>query len=230
MEVCACRTHSRAARPSGSSRPIVDAYSHNVNTAESNHDNVVQTTPTTTGSTRSAGESGRPVAPQRPDRGPGRERRAARRGALRAKALDADSIPVNFLMPSTARRTRTPLGALPARCVKILAMARFVPRTRRSRIAGGRESCTCAACRRRRCVANSIFSLGDYLTSEGQTRWRTCACCATTASPILGMDERAFDELIAAHEAGVTHRAHTRRRPAGSSAGRAAATAAAAAR
>jgi biotin synthase len=53
------------------------------------------------------------------------------------------------------------------RCVKILAMARFVCPDREIRIAGGREMHLRTLQGLALHVANSIF-LGDYLTSEGQ--------------------------------------------------------------
>ena len=55
----------------------------------------------------------------------------------------------------------------PARCVKILAMARFVCPDREIRIAGGREMHLRTLQGLALHVANSLF-LGDYLTSEGQ--------------------------------------------------------------
>ena len=56
----------------------------------------------------------------------------------------------------------------PMRCVKILAMARFVCPDREIRIAGGREMHLRTLQGLALNVANSIF-LGDYLTSEGQS-------------------------------------------------------------
>jgi len=53
------------------------------------------------------------------------------------------------------------------RCVKILAMARFVCPDREIRIAGGREMHLRTLQGLALHVANSLF-LGDYLTSEGQ--------------------------------------------------------------
>ena len=53
------------------------------------------------------------------------------------------------------------------RCLKILAMARFVCPDREIRIAGGREMHLRSLQGLALHVANSIF-LGDYLTSEGQ--------------------------------------------------------------
>ena len=55
----------------------------------------------------------------------------------------------------------------PARCLKILAMARFVCPDREIRIAAGREMHLRSMQAMALHVANSIF-LGDYLTSEGQ--------------------------------------------------------------
>lgn len=88
--------------------------------------------------------------------------------ALALRELDIDSVPVNFLLPFEG----TPLGrhrALnPRRCLKILAMVRFIHPDREVRAAAGREYHIRSLQPLVLEICNSIF-LGDYLTSEGQS-------------------------------------------------------------
>ena len=135
------------------------------------------------------------------------------------KALDADSIPVNFLMPFDGTPYENTWELSPTRCVKILTMARFVCPDKEIRIAGGREMHLRSMQATALHVANSIF-LGDYLTSEGQDALTDLEMLRDNGFSILGMDQGAFDELIAAHQAGVAHRAHAvAATPCGSAAG-----------
>ncbi len=87
--------------------------------------------------------------------------------AFALRELAPDSIPVNFLIPFEG----TPLGGewhlTPQRCLRILAMVRFVCPDAEIRIGGGREIHLRSMQSLALHVANSIF-LGDYLTSEGQ--------------------------------------------------------------
>jgi biotin synthase len=88
--------------------------------------------------------------------------------AFALRELAPDSVPVNFLIPFKG----TPLGSewnlTPQRCLRILAMARFVCPDAEIRIGGGREIHLRSMQSLALHVANSIF-LGDYLTSEGQS-------------------------------------------------------------
>jgi biotin synthase len=95
----------------------------------------------------------------------------------------------------------------PARCVKILAMARFVAPATEIRIAAGREMHLRSLQATALHVANSIF-LGDYLTSEGQDALADLHLLRDNGFTILGTEPGALDRLIAEHEAGVAHRAH----------------------
>jgi biotin synthase len=87
--------------------------------------------------------------------------------AFALRELDPDSVPVNFLIPFQG----TPLGGrwdlTPQRCLRILAMVRFVCPDAEVRLAGGREIHLRSLQPLALHIANSIF-LGDYLTSEGQ--------------------------------------------------------------
>ncbi|GAB4013258.1 biotin synthase BioB [Nocardioides ultimimeridianus] len=208
VEVCACLGLLKDGQAERLKAAGVDAYNHNINTAESNHDNIVQTHTyddrvDTIGRAKAAGLS--PCSGLIAGLGETDEQLAEALFAL--KALDSDSIPVNFLMPFDGTPYENTWELSPTRCVKILAMARFVCPDKEIRIAGGREMHLRSLQALALQVANSIF-LGDYLTSEGQDALSDLEMLRDNGFLILGMDETAFDELIAAHRAGVTHRAH----------------------
>ncbi|MEV7770155.1 biotin synthase BioB [Kitasatospora sp. NPDC086791] len=83
------------------------------------------------------------------------------------RELGSDSVPVNFLIPFEGTPLAKEWNLSPQRCLRILAMARFVHPDTEVRIAGGREVHLRSMQPLGLHIANSIF-LGDYLTSEGQ--------------------------------------------------------------
>ncbi|KJK57573.1 biotin synthase BioB [Saccharothrix sp. ST-888] len=83
------------------------------------------------------------------------------------RELNADSVPVNFLIPFEGTPLAKEWNLTPQRCLRILAMVRFVCPDIEVRIAGGREVHLRTMQPLGLHIANSIF-LGDYLTSEGQ--------------------------------------------------------------
>jgi biotin synthase len=89
------------------------------------------------------------------------------RMAQELRQMEAESIPVNFLLPLEG----TPLaneGKLNARyCLKVLAMARLTNPRSEIRVAAGREVHLRTLQPLALFAANSLF-VGDYLTSEGQ--------------------------------------------------------------
>jgi biotin synthase len=199
VEVCACLGLLKDGQAERLKDAGVDAYNHNINTAESNHDNIVQTHTyddriDTIGKAKSAGLS--PCSGLIAGLGESDEQLVEALFAL--KELDADSIPVNFLMPFDGTPYENTWELSPQRCVKILSMARFVCPDKEIRIAGGREMHLRSLQALALNVANSIF-LGDYLTSEGQDARSDIEMIRDNGFVILGLDENAFDELLAAH-------------------------------
>ncbi|MFJ3792139.1 biotin synthase BioB [Kitasatospora sp. NPDC090091] len=83
------------------------------------------------------------------------------------RELGSDSVPVNFLIPFEGTPLAKEWNLTPQRCLRILAMVRFVNPDTEVRIAGGREVHLRTMQPLGLHLANSIF-LGDYLTSEGQ--------------------------------------------------------------
>jgi biotin synthase len=99
--------------------------------------------------------------------------------ALALRRLDADSIPVNFLLEiegtslagddrARARRDDPAVAALdPRYALKVLCAFRFVNPTKEIRVSAGREAHLRTLQPMALYVANAIF-LGDYLTEPGQ--------------------------------------------------------------
>jgi biotin synthase len=168
MKVCACLgllgdDQALALREAG-----VDRYNHNLNTSADHHARIT-TTHTyedrvrTIEAVKRAGIS--PCAGFIAGMRETDEQIVSVAFALRA--LDADSIPVNFLnaIPGTPLEGTHELN--PRRCLKILALLRLVCPTKEIRVAGGREVNLRSLQPLALYAANSIF-VGDYLTTPGQ--------------------------------------------------------------
>jgi biotin synthase len=168
MKVCACLgllTHEQARelRTAG-----LDRYNHNVNTSGDHHGEITTTHTyedrvATVEAVKQAGIS--PCSGFIAGMGESDEQIVDVAFALRD--LDADSIPVNFLhaIPGTPLEGMDELD--PRRCLKILALLRFVCPQKEIRVAGGREVNLRSLQPLSLYAANSIF-VGDYLTTSGQ--------------------------------------------------------------
>ncbi|MEV6848975.1 biotin synthase BioB [Actinoplanes sp. NPDC051411] len=168
VEVCVCLgllTDGQAARLAAAG---AHAYSHNLNTSEERYADIC-TTHTfadrvdTVGKAAEAGLSPCSGAIF----GMGESDDDIVDLAIALRAVDPDSVPVNFLIPFDG----TPLSGrwelTPDRCLRILALFRFFFPDVEVRLAGGREIHLRGMQPFALYLANSIF-LGDYLTSEGQ--------------------------------------------------------------
>lgn len=212
VEVCACLGLLKNGQAERLREAGVDAYNHNINTAESHHDEIV-TSHTyadridTVSKAKGAGLS--PCSGLIAGLGESDEQLVEALFALRD--LGSDSIPVNFLMPFDGTPYEGTWELSPARCVKILAMARFVCPDKEIRIAGGREMHLRTLQGLALHVANSLF-LGDYLTSEGQAAEADLALIRDNGFVVLGTEEA---ELVGA---GSSHDPVKRRRGAGTDA------------
>ncbi|QUH03746.1 biotin synthase BioB [Saccharopolyspora erythraea] len=189
VEVCACLGLLKDGQAERLKDAGVDAYNHNINTAESNHDNIVQTHTyadrvDTVEKAKGGGLS--PCSGLIGGLGETDEQLVESLFALRE--LGSDSIPVNFLMPFDGTPFENTWELSPARCVKILAMARFVCPDKEIRIAGGREMHLRSLQSIALHVANSIF-LGDYLTSEGQDAKADLEMIRDNGFVVLGSEE-----------------------------------------
>jgi len=168
LKVCACLGLLSEADAALLAEAGVDRYNHNLNTS-SDHFAQVTTTHTyadrlaTLEAVKAAGIS--PCSGLIAGLGETDEQLVDLAFALRA--LDADSIPVNFLHAIDG----TPFGGMPGpdprRCLKVLALMRFVCPTKEIRVAGGREVNLASLQPLALFAANALF-VGDYLTTAGQ--------------------------------------------------------------
>src|SRR4051794_2011351 len=168
VEVCACLGLLKDGQAERLRDAGVDAYNHNLNTAESHHDHIVtsHTYADRVDTVTKAKEAGlSPCSGLIAGLGESDEQLVEALFALRD--LGSESIPVNFLMPFDGTPLEGTWELTPGRCLRILAMARIVCPDTEIRIAGGREMHLRSLQGLALHVANSIF-LGDYLTSEGQ--------------------------------------------------------------
>ncbi|PGV53785.1 biotin synthase BioB [Bacillus sp. AFS037270] len=168
LKICACLGLLKPEQAKRLKKAGVDRYNHNINTSESNHANIttshtyddrVNTVETVKGSGMSPC-SGVIV-------GMRETKQDVVDMANSLKALDADSIPVNFLHAIDG----TPLQGVkelnPLYCLKVLALFRFINPTKEIRISGGREVNLRSLQPLGLYAANSVF-VGDYLTTAGQ--------------------------------------------------------------
>ena len=168
MKVCACLGLLTEQQARDLAAAGVDRYNHNLNTAPSHHAQITTTHTyedrvATIEAVKEAGIS--PCAGFIAGMGETDEQVVDVAFALRA--LDADSIPINFLnaIPGTPLEGTSELN--PRRCLKILALMRLVCPAKEIRVAGGREVNLRSLQPLALYAANSIF-VGDYLTTEGQ--------------------------------------------------------------
>jgi biotin synthase len=168
VEVCVCLGLLKPGQAERLREAGADAYNHNLNTSAENYADICTTHTfddrvATVNDAKHAGLSPCSGAIF----GMGESDEDVVGVALALRELDPDSVPVNFLIPFEG----TPLGGrwdlTPQRCLRILAMFRFLFPDVEVRLAGGREIHLRSLQPLALHVVNSIF-LGDYLTSEGQ--------------------------------------------------------------
>lgn len=168
LKICAClgflsETHAAKLAEAG-----VHRYNHNLNTSKDNYENICSTHTyddrvDTVQNVKAAGMS--PCSGVIMGMGESQEELVSI--AFNLRALDADSIPVNFLnsIPGTPLEGYNHLN--PRNCLKAVAMFRFVNPTKEIRLSGGREINLRSLQALGLYAANSIF-VGDYLTTQGQ--------------------------------------------------------------
>ncbi|MEY2194305.1 biotin synthase BioB [Neobacillus sp. BF23-41] len=168
LKVCACLGLLKPEQAKRLKEAGVDRYNHNINTSESNHANITTSHTyddriTTVETVKEYGMS--------PCSGVIVGMKETKQDVVdmahSLKALDADSIPINFLHAIDG----TPLEGVkelnPLYCLKVLALFRFINPTKEIRISGGREVNLRSLQAMGLYAANSIF-VGDYLTTAGQ--------------------------------------------------------------
>ncbi|MGO2004829.1 biotin synthase BioB [Arthrobacter rhombi] len=186
VEVCACLGILKSGQAEKLRDAGVDAYNHNLNTAESKYEDICTTHEfsdrvATVQAAKTAGLS--PCSGLIVGMGETDEQLVEAVFALRD--LDADSIPVNFLMPFDGTPLEGTWELTPLRCLRILALVRLAAPASEVRMAAGREMHLRSLQPFALQVANSLF-LGDYLTSEGQEAEADLAMIADAGFEVLG--------------------------------------------
>lgn len=168
VEVCACLGLLSGDQAERLRAAGADAYNHNLNTSENTYGDIT-TTHTyadrvdTVRQAKAAGLS----ACSGLIAGMGENDADLVDVVFGLRELDPDSVPVNFLIPMEGTPLAREWNLTPQRCLRILAMVRFVCPDVEVRLAGGREVHLRTMQPLALHLVNSIF-LGDYLTSEGQ--------------------------------------------------------------
>ncbi|WP_409252720.1 biotin synthase BioB [Bacillus sp. SCS-153A] len=168
LKICACLGILKPEQARRLKEAGVDRYNHNLNTSKGHHDNITtshtyEDRVSTVNTAKDAGIS--------PCSGVIIGMKETKEDVIdmarSLKALDADSIPVNFLHAIDG----TPLEGTneldPRYCLKVLALFRYMNPTKEIRISGGREVNLRSLQPLGLYAANSIF-VGDYLTTAGQ--------------------------------------------------------------
>ncbi|MGW5018749.1 biotin synthase BioB [Streptomyces cacaoi] len=168
VEVCACLGLLSPGQAERLRAAGADAYNHNLNTSEATYGDICTTHTyedrvSTVQQARDAGMS--PCSGL--IAGMGETDEDLVDVALALRELDADSVPVNFLIPFEGTPLAGEWNLTPRRALRILAMVRFVCPDVEVRLAGGRELHLRSLQPLALHLVNSLF-LGDYLTSEGQ--------------------------------------------------------------
>lgn len=168
VKICACLGFVDEQKAKRLAEAGAARYNHNLNTAESAYEDICSThsyadRAETVQASRAGGLS--PCSGLIAGMGESDEQLLEVAYALRE--IGADSVPVNFLLPFEGTPLATHQQLTPQRCLKILAMVRFVNPDAEVRAAAGREYHIRTLQPLVLEICNSIF-LGDYLTSEGQ--------------------------------------------------------------
>ncbi|MBZ6085730.1 biotin synthase BioB [Streptomyces olivaceus] len=199
VEVCACLGLLSDGQAERLRAAGADAYNHNLNTSEATYGDIT-TTHTyadrvdTVNKAHAAGLS----ACSGLIAGMGESDGDLVDVVFALRDLDPDSVPVNFLIPMEGTPLAKEWHLTPQRCLRILAMTRFVCPDAEVRIAGGREVHLRTMQPLALHLANSIF-LGDYLTSEGQAGHADLEMIADAGFEVEGAAEVTLPE----HRAGA---------------------------
>ncbi|MEC3992243.1 biotin synthase BioB [Actinacidiphila sp. DG2A-62] len=203
VEVCACLGLLADGQAERLKDAGADAYNHNLNTSEATYGDIT-TTHTyadrvdTVRQAHAAGLS----ACSGLIAGMGESDEDLVDVVFSLRALDPDSVPVNFLIPFEGTPLAKEWNLTPQRCLRVLAMVRFVCPDVEVRLAGGREVHLRTMQPLALHLVNSIF-LGDYLTSEGQAGQADLDMIADAGFEVEGADTATLPPHRAAAAAGA---------------------------
>lgn len=168
LKICACLGLLGDQQASRLADAGVHRYNHNLNTSKENYGAI---TTTHTYEQRVATVEAAKKSGMSPCSGViigmGESDREIVEMAFALRSLDADSIPINFLNPIEGTPLQHSARTEAMRCLKVLALFRFVCPSKEIRAAGGRELQIRSLQPLVLYAANSLF-VGDYLTTQGQ--------------------------------------------------------------
>ena len=201
VEICACLGLLSDGQASRLREAGVHAYNHNLNTSEETYGDICSTHDyadrvETVQQAQAAGLS----ACSGLIAGMGESDADLVDVVFALRELNPDSVPVNFLIPFEGTPLAKEWNLTPQRCLRILAMVRFVCPDIEVRLAGGREVHLRSMQPLALHLVNSIF-LGDYLTSEGQAGQTDLDMIADAGFTVEGADEATMPAQRAAAEA-----------------------------
>ena len=168
MTVCACLGLLKPEQAKRLKEAGVDRYNHNINTSAAHHESITtsHTYDDRVNTVELAKEAG--ISPCSGVIIGMRETKEDVIAMARSlHAMDADSIPVNFLHAVDGTPLEGTNELTPRYCLKVLCLFRFMNPTKEIRISGGREVNLRSLQPFGLYPANSIF-VGDYLTTAGQ--------------------------------------------------------------
>lgn len=168
MTICACLGLLKPEQAVRLKAAGVDRYNHNINTSAAHHDNITtsHTYEDRVNTVALAKQSG--ISPCSGVIIGMRETKEDIISMARSLlAMDADSIPVNFLHAVDGTPLEGTNELTPRYCLKVLCLFRFMNPTKEIRISGGREVNLRSLQPFGLYPANSVF-IGDYLTTDGQ--------------------------------------------------------------
>ncbi|MCG5215307.1 biotin synthase BioB [Streptosporangium sp. KLBMP 9127] len=194
VEICACLGLLSDAQAARLREAGAHAYNHNLNTSEAMYEDICTTHEfadrvDTVRHSKDAGLS----ACSGLIAGLGESDEGLVDVVFALRELDVDSVPVNFLIPFEGTPLAKRWALTPQRCLRILAMVRFVCPDVEVRLAGGREIHLRSLQPLALHVVNSIF-LGDYLTSEGQAGKADLDMIADAGFEVEGADTTTLPE------------------------------------
>lgn len=168
LKVCACLGLLKDEQAEQLKQAGVDRYNHNVNTSERHHSFITtsHTYDDRVATIETAKKHG--LSPCSGAIIGMKETKEDVISIARAlHALDADSIPVNFLHAIDGTKLEGVDELSPSYCLKVLALFRYINPSKEIRISGGREVNLRSLQPLGVYIANSIF-LGSYLTTAGE--------------------------------------------------------------
>jgi biotin synthase len=196
MEVCACLGLLMEGQAQKLKDAGVDAYNHNINTSKTHYEKICGTHDyddrvDTIQKAHGAGLSSCSGILA----GMGEADEDLVEAAMDLRSHGAESVPVNFLIAVQGTRLAGLNTLNPQRCLKILAMFRFVNPAAELRIAGGREVHLRHLQPLGLMIANSIF-IGDYLTTKGQSARQDLEMIRDLGYSVLGQSDDFLESIL----------------------------------